>query len=139
MSHVRSSSDGKILTIYLTDAKIVDELVIRQVLDELLLTLNATRERMVVLDFRDVEFFSSSALGMLIRVHKRCMKLKMSLKLSNLVPEVENVFKVTGVDQLFDIVPSDPRDLPGEGGVFAKLKPRPSGGAAARDPDSEGE
>jgi hypothetical protein len=53
--------------------------------------------------------------------------------------EIKKVFKLAGLRQVFDTVPPDPRDLPDEGGVLAKLKPRPSDGAAARDPDPEEE
>jgi len=139
MPHFRSSSDGKVLWVRLSEAKILDELVIRQVQDELLRMLETTPEPAVVLDFQFVEFLSSSALGMLVRVHKRCKDLKISLKLCNIGKEIEKVFKITGLNKVLDIGPADPDDPPGGIGVFAKLKPRPSGGTTARDPDPEKE
>jgi len=139
MPHFRSSSDGKVLWVHLTEAKILDELVIRQVQDELLCMLEGTRELAVVLDFQFVEFLSSSALGMLIRVHKRCKDLKISLRLCNVGKDIQKVFKITGLNKVLDIGPAGPGDPPDESGVFAKLKPRPSAGTTAREPDPEEE
>ncbi len=102
-SLVRSESDGEILTVYFTEAKILDELVIRQCQDELIRMLEKTQEPNVILDFRFVKFLSSSALGMLIRVHKRCKEFKITLKLCNIDKEIEKVFKITGLNKVLDI------------------------------------
>jgi anti-anti-sigma factor len=131
---IRSKSDGEILTIYFTEAKFLDELVIRQAQDEVLRVLEKTHEPSVVFDFRFVKFLSSSAFGMLIRVQKKSKDFKIALKLCNIDPEILKVFKITGLDKVFSIYPGD---LPEETGVFAKLKPRPSGGAALRAFDPE--
>jgi stage II sporulation protein AA (anti-sigma F factor antagonist) len=100
---VRSESDGEILTVYFTEAKILDELVIRQVQDELIRMLEKTQEQSVILDFRFVKFLSSSALGMLIRVNKRCKEFKIALKLCNIDKEIEKVFKITGLNKILEI------------------------------------
>ena len=102
-SLVRSETDGEILTVYFTEAKILDELVIRQCQDELIRMLEKTQEQNVILDFRFVKFLSSSALGMLIRVHKRCKEFKIALKLCNIDKEIEKVFKITGLNKVLDI------------------------------------
>jgi len=102
-SLIRSESDGEILTVYFTEAKILDELVIRQCQDELIRMLEKTQEQNVILDFRFVKFLSSSALGMLIRVQKRCKEFKISLKLCNIDKEIEKVFKITGLNKVLDI------------------------------------
>jgi hypothetical protein len=86
-----------------------------------------------------VEFLSSSALGMLLRVHKRCKDFEISLKLCNLGKDIEKVFKITGLNKVLDIGPPGPGDPPDESGVFAKLKPRPSGGTTARESGPEEE
>lgn len=102
-SLIRSESDGEILTVYFTEAKILDELVIRQCQDELIRMLEKTQEQNVILDFRFVKFLSSSALGMLIRVQKRCKEFKINLKLCNIDKEIEKVFKITGLNKVLDI------------------------------------
>ena len=105
---VRSESDGEILTVYFTEAKILDELVIRQCQDELIRMLEKTQEPNVILDFRFVKFLSSSALGMLIRVHKRCKDFKIDMKLCNIDKEIEKVFKITGLNKILEIYPDSP-------------------------------
>ena len=105
-SLIRSESDGEILTVYFTEAKILDELVIRQIQDELIRMLEKTQEPNVILDFRFVKFLSSSALGMLIRVHKRCKDFKIALKLCSIDKEIEKVFKITGLNKILDICPT---------------------------------
>jgi len=105
---VRSESDGEILTVYFTEAKILDELVIRQCQDELIRMLEKTQEPNVLLDFRFVKFLSSSALGMLIRVHKRCKDFKIDMKLCNIDKEIEKVFKITGLNKILEIYPDSP-------------------------------
>jgi anti-anti-sigma factor len=104
-SLVRSESDGQILTIFFTEAKILDELVIRQAQDEILRMLEKTQEPNVVLDFRFVKFLSSSALGMLIRVKKKSNDFKIQLKLCNIDAEIQKVFKITGLNKVFEIYP----------------------------------
>jgi anti-sigma B factor antagonist len=104
-SMVRSESDGEILTIYFTEAKILDELVIRQAQDEVLRMLEKTQEPNVILDFRFVKFLSSSALGMLIRVKKKSNDFKIALKLCSIDPEIQKVFKITGLNKVFEIYP----------------------------------
>ncbi len=104
-SLVRSESDGQILTIFFTEAKILDELVIRQAQDEILRMLEKTQEPNVILDFRFVKFLSSSALGMLIRVKKKSNDFKIQLKLCNIDAEIQKVFKITGLNKVFEIFP----------------------------------
>jgi len=100
---IRSESDGEVLTVYFTEGKILDELVIRQAQDELIRILEKTQEPTVILDFRFVKFLSSSALGMLIRVQKRCKEFKIDLKLCNIDAEILKVFKITGLNKVFEI------------------------------------
>jgi len=49
---------------------------------------------------------SSMALGMLVRVNKKCKEYKISLKLSSISSEIREVFQITGMDKIFDIQPS---------------------------------
>jgi anti-sigma B factor antagonist len=56
-----------------------------------------------VLHFGRVAFMSSAALGMLIRVSKKCKEFKIALKLCNIAPDIRQVFKITGLEKVFDI------------------------------------
>jgi anti-anti-sigma factor len=139
MPLIRWESDGAVRRVFFTEEKILDELVIRQVQDELIQMLQKMQEPDIVLDCRFVKFLSSAALGMLIRVNKRCKEFKISLKLCNIDKEIEKVFRITGLKKILSIYPGDPPDPPEETGVFAKLKPRPPSGTTLRifDPEDE--
>jgi anti-sigma B factor antagonist len=46
---------------------------------------------------------SSSMLGKLVQIHKKCKEFKVKLKLSGIKKEILEVFKITKLDKLFDI------------------------------------
>lgn len=58
----------------------------------------------VVLDMRQVSFMDSSGLGALIAVQNT---VATRLELQNLAPEVARVFRVTGMNAIFDGVPEE--------------------------------
>jgi anti-anti-sigma factor len=94
---------GEILTILLTDAKILDSQLIEQINQDIVKVLGETELRNVILDFREVKFLSSAALGMLILVNKMCKEYKINLKLCNIDPDIAQVFKITGMNKVFSI------------------------------------
>jgi anti-sigma B factor antagonist len=103
MSHIKSVSEGTVRTVFFTSARILDELTIRGIGEELFAVLEKSEERHVLLDFGNVQFMSSSALGMLIRFSKRCKEFKAKLKLCSISPQIFQVFKITGLDKVFEI------------------------------------
>ena len=70
MSVVSYSKDG-ILTVCLTDARLTDEAKLEQLGAELIKQLNDTTEERVILDFRNVQFMSSSMLGKLVQRRRK--------------------------------------------------------------------
>jgi anti-sigma B factor antagonist len=50
-----------------------------------------------------VEFLSSAALGKLITLNKKANTYQCQLKLSNIRPEIYEVFAITKLNKLFDI------------------------------------
>ncbi len=103
MSQLRTTSDGSVRTIYFVTPRILDELGIRGIGEELLAILERSEERNILLDFRAVQFMSSSALGILIRFSKRCKDFKARLMLCNISPEIFQVFKITSLDKILEI------------------------------------
>ena len=90
----------------------------------------------MLLNFQDVEYVSSAALGMLINLQKKLASSSGPLSLCNVTPQIFEVFAITKLDKAFTIGPcpheheSDDED-PGDNlsGVPARLKPpKPSGG-----------
>ena len=85
------------------DRKILEELLITQI-GEKLDQLVGTRDNMkLLLTFKNVEHLSSAALGMLITLHKRIADLGGQLKLTDIKPQIYEVFKITRLNKVFDI------------------------------------
>jgi anti-anti-sigma factor len=103
MSQLKSISDGAVRTVFFTTARILDEATIRSIGEELFAILDKSEERNVLLDFRAVQFMSSSTLGLLIRFAKRCKEFNAKLKLCGISAQILQVFKITGLDKVFDI------------------------------------
>jgi len=94
---------GEIRIICIDEVRLVDGAALEQCYKEITEVLDKTEESCVLLHFGRVTFMSSAALGMLIRVHKRCKEYKVALKLCNIAPDIRQVFKITGMDRVFDI------------------------------------
>jgi anti-anti-sigma factor len=100
------SKDG-ILTVCFTDARILDEATLEQLGNDLVALLGKTSEERMILDFRHVQFMSSSMLGKLVLVEKKCKEFKVKLKLCSIAADIRQVFKITRLDKLFDIEPDE--------------------------------
>ena len=100
---LRCKSESEILTIFITDPKILDGPTIEQIHQDLTGVLERTEQPNVILDFQAVKFMSSAALGMLIRINKKCKEFKANLKLCNIDKDIKQVFKITGLDKVFTI------------------------------------
>ncbi len=103
MSQLKSEVEGSVRTVYFTAARILDELSIRGIGEELIGMVEKCEEEKILLDFSTVQFLSSAALGMLIRFYKRCKEFKVRLKLCSIAPDILDVFKITGLNKVFDI------------------------------------
>ena len=69
------------------------------------LTDRASEKRGVqlVLDLGDVQYLSSTALGKLIKLKKKVMGVRGRLRIENLHSDLREVFRITRIDQVFDI------------------------------------
>ena len=94
---------GEIRIISIDEVRLIDGPALDQCYREIMDVLGKTEESCVLLHFGRVTFMSSSALGMLIRLSKRCKEYKIALKLSNISPDIREVFTITGLDKVFDI------------------------------------
>ena len=57
----------------------------------------------LTLNFCNVQFMSSSVLGLLVKIHKKVCELGGHLKLINVNPNIYKVFKITQLTKVFDI------------------------------------
>jgi anti-sigma B factor antagonist len=102
---VSVSSDG-ITTAELTDKKILDEVNIAHIGDQLNALVAESAEPKMVLDFTTVGHMSSSALGMLITLHKRIREKNGQLRLCGIRPNIYEVFAITRLNEIFQICPT---------------------------------
>ena len=56
-----------------------------------------------VLDMAGLEYISSAGLGVLLKTHKRLMSGSSGLKLVNVSSHINDIFRFSGFDKLFDI------------------------------------
>jgi anti-sigma B factor antagonist len=88
------------------DRRILDEMCIMEIQEELEKLVEAKAGGNVVLSFKSVEHLSSAALSMLITLKNRVEERKGKLKLSDINPQIFEVFKITRLNTVFDIQPT---------------------------------
>ena len=93
---------GEVSVVQFKDRKILDESNIQEMGRELFELVEQKRAK-ILLNFMNVEFLSSAALGKLITLDKKLKSTKGQLKLSNIRPEIYEVFAITRLNKLFDI------------------------------------
>jgi anti-sigma B factor antagonist len=94
---------GDVTVVRFRDHKIVEDINIQQLGQELFQLVEADSRDKLLLNFSSVDFLSSAALGKLITLDKKVKAHGGALKLSNIRPEIYEVFTITKLDRLFDI------------------------------------
>jgi len=101
--HLEVSEVGDVSVVRFLDRKILDEPSIQELGQELFDLVEKDQREKVVLNFAAVEFLSSAALGKLITLERKAKANGGELKLSNIRPEIYEVFAITKLNKLFDI------------------------------------
>lgn len=97
------SEVGDVTVVRFVDRKILDEASIQELGGELFQLVEQENRGKLVLNFSKVDFLSSAALGKLITLDKKVKARSGKLKLSNIRPEIYEVFAITKLNKLFDI------------------------------------
>lgn len=97
------SEVGEVTVVRFVDRKILDEANIQELGQELFQLVEENQRKNLLLNFSSVEFLSSAALGKLITLDKKVKAHGGNLKLSNIRPEIYEVFAITKLNKLFDI------------------------------------
>ena len=97
------SEVGDVTVVRFVDRKILDEASIPELGSELFQLVEQEQRGKLVLNFSKVDFLSSAALGKLITLDKKVKARSGKLKLSNIRPEIYEVFAITKLNKLFDI------------------------------------
>lgn len=85
------------------DKKVMDPSRIEMMGKELIQLCTVEDSQNVLINFENVSFFSSAAINKLIVLEKQVRARGGRICLSNLRPEVRDLFSYTSLDQLFDI------------------------------------
>ena len=94
---------GEVAVVRFRDQKILDDLNIQELGQELFGLVEGENRSKLLLNFSGVDFLSSSALGKLITLDKKVKAAGGMLKLCRIRPEIYEVFAITKLNRLFDI------------------------------------
>jgi anti-sigma B factor antagonist len=106
---IKVTESGKVSVVTFNDSKIIDESEIQEFGQELYDLVERDGRKKIVLNFANVEFLSSAALGKLIGFDKRVKQHGAELMLTNIRPEIYEVFAITKLTKLF-IIKDDEAD-----------------------------
>ena len=102
-SHLRIKRADGIALVEFADRKILEELSIQEIGEELMRLVEAEPGIRLLLNFKNVDHLSSAALGMLITLNRKVQERSGALKLSDINRQIFEVFKITKLNRVFDI------------------------------------
>ena len=102
---------GDVTVVRFVDKKILDEASIQELGAELFGLVEQDNRKAILLDFGNVEFLSSAALGKLITLDRKVKTHKGRLKLFGIRPEILEVFQITKLNKVFDIRKDEPEAI----------------------------
>ncbi len=103
LNRIEVSESANVSVIRFLDQKIIDPEAIQELGQELFDLVEHEERKKLVLNFENVEFLSSAALGKLITFEKKSKRKDAKLILTNISPEIFQVFSITNLDKLFQI------------------------------------
>ncbi|WP_148073786.1 STAS domain-containing protein [Bythopirellula goksoeyrii] len=103
MNRIEISKSSNVSVVRFKDQKIIDPETIQELGEELFSLVDDGQHNKLVLNFSNVEFLSSAALGKLITFEKKAKRTGADLILTNIAPEIYQVFTITNLDKLFKI------------------------------------
>ena len=104
--HLRLENIDGVAVVSFVDTKIVTEENIQEVGDQLYSLVEDEGHKKILLNFGNVQYLSSAALGKLINLKKKVGAVKGKLKLCCIHPDLLEVFRITRLDQVFEIYAS---------------------------------
>ena len=94
---------GDVTVVNFTENKILDEARIQIIGDQLFQLVDEVGRRKILLNFGNVEYLSSAALGKLITLNKKLQNVGGRLILCNIDSTIYEVFEITKLNKLFSI------------------------------------
>ncbi len=97
-------SIGDITVVNFVDRKILDEQNIQIIGEQLFSLVDEDGKKKLLLNFSNVEYLSSAALGKLITLNKKVSSAGGRLILCNISEDILEVFEITKLDKFFKIM-----------------------------------
>jgi anti-sigma B factor antagonist len=94
---------GDVTVVNFTDKKILDEQNIQIIGEQLFSLVDELGRRKLLLNFGNVEYLSSAALGKFITLNKKVIAAGGKLVLCNIDPQIYEVFEITRLNKIFNI------------------------------------
>jgi anti-sigma B factor antagonist len=94
---------GDVTVVSFTDKKILDEQNIQVIGEQLFGLVDDSGRTKLLLNFSNVEYMSSAALGKLITLNKKIQAAGGKLVLCSIDPQIREVFEITRLDKVFVI------------------------------------
>ena len=102
-TRIKASTVGDVIVVELVDKKILDEVSIAEIGQQIDGLVAQRAKPRIVLDFVNVAHMSSSMLGKLITVHKHVREREGQLRLCNVQPAIQEVFVITRLSEIFNV------------------------------------
>lgn len=110
-SHLRIKRSDHVVVVEFVDRKILEEMMIQEIGDEVNRLVESEPRIRLLLDFNSVDHLSSAALGMLITLNNKVKEQNGMLRLANINKQIFEVFKITRLNKLFQIYPTSAEAL----------------------------
>ena len=104
---LKVEQSGDVTVVHFLDKRILDEPTIQAIAEQLFSLVEQEGKRKLLLNFTNVEYMSSAALGKLINLHKKLHALSGRLAMCHVIPQIFEVFAITKLDKIFKIFPTE--------------------------------
>jgi anti-sigma B factor antagonist len=94
---------GEITVVNFIDKKILDEQNIQKIGEDLFSLVDELNRKKILLNFGNVEYLSSAALGKFITLNKKVQTAGGKLVMCNINDDIFEVFEITKLNKLFNI------------------------------------
>ncbi len=110
-SKLRIRTVEDVTAVRFEETSILDTQLIHEIAHELDQLIEVGNHKKLLLDFTEVTFFSSSALGILVTLSKKMAEIDGELVICALAADLVKVFKITNLDKLFKFADDEDQAL----------------------------
>lgn len=102
-SRLRIADNAEFTLVEFVDRNILDEANIQAISEEITGVIESATTPKLLISFSNVDHLSSAALGALITINNKIREKSGQLHLSNIDPQIYEVFMITRLNKLFNI------------------------------------